>query len=236
MRFKDFMNKKYWILLYFAVLAVDLFAVYSGNETIRYASKTLLMPLLVVYFVLKTKSFIHSLKKWMILALVFSWTGDIFLLFEYSNSNYFIFGLIAFLVAHVFYIVLFDKIRIQEQFKQSLLPLLPIAVYYILLITLLQPKLGAMQKPVSIYGLVISIMLSFAADLWRLKDRRTAFLIISGAILFITSDSLLAINKFHKQFEYAGLAVMFTYGIAQLLITLGAARHISSSSTHKFAS
>ena len=171
----------------------------------------------------------------MILALVFSWIGDVMLMFESFDSNYFIFGLVAFLVAHVFYIVLFDRVRVKENFKQSLLPLLPIAVYYILLISLLQPNLGGMQKPVSIYGLIISFMLSFAADLWRLKDKQVSFSIISGAILFITSDSLLAINKFYKQFEFAGFAVMITYGIAQLLITLGVARYISSSSTHKFA-
>ena len=172
----------------------------------------------------------------MILSLAFSWLGDILLMFESLNSSYFIFGLIAFLIAHVFYIVLFDQIRVREKFKQSLLPLLPIAIYYFLLISLLQPNLGGMQKPVSIYGLVISIMLSFAADLWRLKNKTASFLLISGALLFITSDSLLAINKFYKQFEYAGIAVMSTYGIAQLLITLGIARYISSSSTHKFAS
>lgn len=232
----DLMNTKYWIIIYLAALAIDLYAVSSNNETIRYVSKSLLMPLLIGFFIFSTKGLSTPLKKWLMLALVFSWVGDILLMFESLNSNYFIFGLIAFLIAHVSYIVLFDQVRVKEKFKQSLLPLLPIAVYYILLITLLQPNLGGMQKPVRIYGLVISIMLSFAADLWRLKDKLASFLIICGATLFITSDSLLAINKFHKQFEWAGIAVMLTYGIAQLLITLGAARYISSSSTHKFAS
>ena len=230
------MNSKYWIIIYLAVLAVDLYAVYSGNDAFRYVTKPLLMPLLIVYFVLDAKSSALSLKKWVILALGFSWLGDMLLMFESLSTSYFIFGLIAFLIAHVFYIILFDQIRVKEKFKQSLLPLLPIAIYYFLLISLLQPNLGGMQKPVSIYGLVISVMLSFAADLWRLKDKTASFLIIFGALLFITSDSLLAINKFHKQFQYAGIAVMLTYGIAQLLITLGVARYISSSSTHKFAS
>jgi uncharacterized membrane protein YhhN len=125
---------------------------------------------------------------------------------------------------------LFDLIRIREKIKQSLLPLLPIAVYYFLLITLLQPTLGKMQKPVAIYGIIISIMLSFAIDLWRMKDRTISFYVILGALLFITSDSLLAINKFYKSFEYAGIAIMATYGIAQLLITLGAVRYITSTS------
>jgi uncharacterized membrane protein YhhN len=228
------MNKKAWTIFYLAVLAVDLYAVYSGNEMIRYVSKSLLMPLLIIFFITSTKTSYSTLKKWIILALLFSWAGDLLLMFESSNSNFFIFGLIGFLIAHIFYIVLFDSIRVKEKFKQSLFPLLPIAVYYLVLIGLLQPHLGDMQKPVAIYGLVISIMLSFAIDLWRLKDRSVAFLIIFGAFLFICSDSLLAINKFYKQFEYAGIAVMLTYGIAQLLITLGAILYINSSS-HKFA-
>lgn len=192
------------------------------------------MPLLVLFFIFDTRSFNSSLKKWMILALLFSWAGDVLLMFEPINTNFFIFGLIGFLIAHIFYIVFFDQVRVREKFKQSLLPLLPIAVYYIFLISLLQPNLGGMQKPVSIYGLVISFMLSFAIDLWRLKDKTASFLIVFGALLFITSDSLLAINKFYKQFEYAGIAVMSTYGFAQLLITIGAVKYISSSS-HKFA-
>jgi uncharacterized membrane protein YhhN len=140
------MNKKAWTIFYLAVLAVDLYAVYSGNETIRYVSKSLLMPLLVVFFVAGTKNISSSSKKWMILALLFSWAGDVLLMFESSNSNFFIFGLVGFLVAHIFYIILFDSIRVKEKIKQSLLPLLPIAVYYLVLIGLLQPHLGNMEN------------------------------------------------------------------------------------------
>jgi len=223
-------KKTGWIILFVAVLLVDLAAVYFKNETLRYITKPLLMPLLVIYFVYAVRSFPSSLKKWIILALAFSWLGDVLLMFESAKSSFFIFGLVAFLIAHIFYIVLFDQLRVKEKIKQSLFPLLPIAIYYILLMTLLQPYLGKMQKPVSVYGLVISIMLSFAVDLWRSKDRVASFLIILGAILFITSDSLLAINKFYQSFEFAGIAIMLTYGLAQLLITLGAVRYISSAS------
>lgn len=224
------MKNKGWVILFIVVLLADLIAVYLGKEILRYATKPLLMPLLVIYFVSVVKFFVSSLKKWMILALAFSWLGDVLLIFESANSSFFIFGLVAFLIAHMLYIILFDQIRIKEKVKQSLFPLLPIAVYYFLLISLLQPTLGEMKKPVGIYGLIISIMLSFAIDLWRIKDRVVSFYIISGALLFITSDSLLAINKFYSSFQYAGILIMLTYGIAQLLITLGAARYISSNS------
>ena len=166
----------------------------------------------------------------MLLALAFSWLGDVLLMFELIHGSFFIFGLTAFLVAHIFYIVLFDQVRVKEKIRQSLLPLLPIAIYYILLMSLLQPYLGNMQKPVSVYGLVISIMLSFAVDLWRSKDLVASFFVILGALLFISSDSLLAINKFYSSFEFAGILIMLTYGTAQLFITLGTVRYISSAS------
>lgn len=224
------MNKKIWITIYLAALTVDLIAVYSNNDTVRYVTKPMLMPLLVGYFIASTSTTASPLKKWIIFALVFSWLGDVLLMFESENSSFFIFGLVAFLIAHIFYIILFDRVRVKEKVKQSLLPLLPIAIYYILLISLLQPYLDEMRKPVSIYGIIISIMLSFAIDLWRLKDRVASFLIIFGALLFIASDSLLAINKFYNAFEYAGIAIMLTYGIAQLLMGLGTVRYISSAS------
>jgi uncharacterized membrane protein YhhN len=219
-----------WLFLFAFILIADLISIYFESEISRYFTKPLLMPLLVFYFVLATGSISSSLKKWLILALLFSWAGDVLLMFEPMNRLFFIFGLAAFLIAHIFYIILFDLIRVKERVRQSLLPLLPIALYYLVLIGLLQPHLAEMKKPVNIYGLIICIMLSFAIDLWRIKDRKVSFFIITGAFLFIVSDSLLAINKFYNSFEFAGIAIMLTYGIAQLLITVGTARYISSAS------
>ena len=144
------MNKKFLIILYILVLVADLFAVYTGNETLRYITKPLLMPLLIFLFISQTTSFASSLKKWIILALAFSWAGDVLLMFDSISSNFFIFGLVGFLLAHIFYIILFDLIRLREKLKQSLLPLLPIAIYYFLLISLLQPHLSEMKNPVII--------------------------------------------------------------------------------------
>lgn len=177
---KSKVKKTTWLFLFAFILFADLISIYFESEISRYFTKPLLMPLLFLYFVLATGSISSSLKKWMILALLFSWAGDVLLMFEPMNGMFFIFGLAAFLIAHIFYIILFDLIRVKDKVRQSLLPLLPIAVYYIVLIGLLQPHLGEMKKPVSIYGLIISIMLSFAIDLWRIKDRMISVLIISG--------------------------------------------------------
>jgi uncharacterized membrane protein YhhN len=224
------MNKSFWIILYLVVLVADLFAVYNGNETLRYITKPLLIPLLITFFIFQTKDFAWSLKKWLALALVFSWAGDVLLMFESTNSHFFIFGLVAFLIAHIFYILFFENVIRNEGLSKNYWWFLPVIIYYIALIYILSPNLGNMKLPVRIYGIVISYMLIQSLQTGRLKDPGAATLMIAGAVLFITSDSILAINKFYESFEYAGIAIMLTYGIAQLLITLGAVKYISSAS------
>ena len=224
------MNKRFWIILYFVALGADLFAVYNGNETLRSIIKPLLMPLLIAFFIFQTKDFISPLKKWIILALIFSWAGDVLLMFESINGNFFIFGLVAFLIAHIFYILFYENVIRKEGLRKNYWWFIPVIIYYIALIYILSPHLGDMKLPVRIYGIVISYMLIQALQTGRIKNPCAATLMIAGAVLFITSDSILAINKFYESFEYAGMAIMLTYGIAQLLITLGAVTYITSTS------
>lgn len=224
------MNKKFWIILYLSALAADLFAVYNSNEILRYITKPLLMPLLIIYFLAETHSFSSSLKRWIVLALLFSWAGDVLLMFESTFSNFFIFGLVAFLIAHIFYILFYENVIRKEGLRKNYWWFLPVILYYIALIYMLSPKLGNMKLPVRIYGIVISYMLIQALHTERIKNMAAATLMIGGAVLFITSDSILAVNKFYESFGYAGIAIMLTYGIAQLLITLGAVKYISSAS------
>ena len=222
------MNKGFWIILFIVILLTDLFAVYTSNETLRYITKPLLMPLLITFFIFQTKDFSSPLKKWITFALVFSWAGDVLLMFESTDGNFFIFGLVAFLIAHIFYILFFENVIRNEGVNKNYWWFLPVIIYYIALIYILSPNLGDMKLPVRIYGIVISYMLIQALQTGRIKDFGAATLMITGAVLFITSDSILAINKFYESFEYAGIVIMLTYGIAQLLITLGAVRYITS--------
>ena len=222
------MNKRFWIIVYFLVLVADLLAVYTGNETLRYITKPLLMPLLIFLFISLTTGVTSFLKKCIILALLFSWAGDVLLMFESTNGNFFIFGLAAFLIAHIFYILFYEGIIRREGLRKNYWWLIPVIIYYIALIYILSPNLGDMVWPVRIYGIVICYMLIQALQAGRIKDLGAATLMIGGAVLFISSDSILAINKFYEPFEFAGIAIMLTYGIAQLLITLGALRYITS--------
>ena len=60
------------------------------------------------------------------------------------------------------------------------------------------------------------------------KHKRAGLWMMLGAILFVASDTLLAFNKFYATFNYSGILIMLTYGLAQLFIAHGAAKYINS--------
>jgi len=227
------MKKTIWIALFLLVLVVNLIAIYSNSESLQFLTKPLLMPLLAIYLLLRTNTINSNLKGWIFLALFFSWAGDIFLLFEERGPNFFLLGLSAFLVAQVFYIVFFHNIRMREYIRGNALLLLLVIVYYSVLINVLAPYLGNMKLPVRIYGVVLSFMVMLAMHTMLGKNKKAALWMTMGAILFVVSDSLLAVNKFFSGFNNAGVVIMLTYGLAQLFITEGAVRYINSETLNK---
>jgi uncharacterized membrane protein YhhN len=76
-----------------------------------------------------------------------------------------------------------------------------------------------------IYALAITLMALTALFRYGRTNSTSFLLIFIGAVLFMVSDSLLAINKFHHAFSAAGALVMLTYSVAQFLIVEGALAH-----------
>jgi uncharacterized membrane protein YhhN len=216
------------LLLFGLLFLLDLVVVWSGEEGMRVFTKPWLMPALAgyVFAVIKTNS---SFKRLLIIALFFCWAGDILLMIRSDTTTFFLLGLSAFLVAHIYYIGFFHRVRMKERVRDRWWWLPLIAAYYAALIALLYPHLGGMKVPVLIYGLVISFMLLQAVHMLYVRKVRTAGQFMAmGAALFILSDSVLAVNKFHTPFEEAAIGIMFTYGMAQVLIVTGAVRYIQS--------
>jgi uncharacterized membrane protein YhhN len=222
------MKKKYRILLFAAILTADLIAIQLHYKMAEYIFKPLIIIWLMSYFVLQSRHVQSSLKKWVILALLFSWLGDVLLMFQDDNSLFFLLGLSSFLIAHIFYILFFHFVRMNERVKSRWYLLLIVAVYYAVLIVILSPYLGDMKLPVRVYAVVISFMFMLAMHMLFIKNKSAGLWMMVGALLFVISDSILAINKFYQSFEMAGIVVMLTYGLAQLFITEGAIRYMSS--------
>ena len=222
------MKKTIWIILFLFVLLANLIAIYLNNETLRFVAKPFLIPLVIIYLLVQIRLANSNLKAWVILALFFSWAGDILLMFEERKPIFFLLGLSAFLIAQVFYIIFFHNIRMREYIRGNALFLLLVIVYYSILISVLSPYLGDMKLPVRIYGVVLSFMLMLAMHTMLGKNKKAGLWMMLGAILFVISDSLLALNKFLTAFNYAGIIIMVSYGFAQLFITEGAVKYINS--------
>lgn len=222
------MKEKHWILLFILVLAGDIIGVQADNALLQMVFKPLIIPVLVGYFSSQIKSVSNGIAKWVLLALIFSLTGDVLLMFQDKNPDFFLFGLSAFLLAHIFYIMFFHQVRVREKIKPNIWFLLVVVLYYAGLIVWLSPYLGEMKLPVRIYGLVISFMFMLAMHMSAIKNKGAGGWMMWGALLFVISDSVLAINQFYQSFEGAGVLIMLTYGFAQLFIVKGAIGYLIS--------
>jgi alkenylglycerophosphocholine hydrolase len=143
---------------------------------------------------------------------LFSDLGDILL--ELNRTDYFVFGLAAFLIAHIFYIALFMR---KPVFKKSRLIIVFIIVAYgVVFGSVLIPNLGSMMIPVVAY-LVVILFMGISASL---GSNNHSF-IIFGACLFILSDSIIAVNKFVTPIPFSSFWFMTVYYTAQFFIMSG---------------
>ncbi len=222
------MKNTNWIIGYLLIVGVHLTGIALDHQLIEYVTKPMLVAYLFVFFLLRVGKGHANLKKWILAALAFSWIGDVLLMFQEKNANFFLAGLGSFLLAHIFYIVFFHIIRIRENIKSNAWMLILVVVYYALLLSLLSPYLGDMKLAVRIYGLVISFMFMLAMHMLYLRDKQAGRWMIAGATFFVLSDTILAINKFYQPFSEAGILIMLTYALAQLFLVLGALRFLGN--------
>jgi len=223
------MKKQIWVPAFLAALLADIAGIQTGNELLQWISKPLILPFLLLYFLSETTAVSSPLKKWIFLALIFSWAGDVLLMFQGTNELFFLLGLSAFLLAHIFYILFFHFVRLREKIPGNGWFLLFLLIYYSVLMRELSPFLGPLTIPVRVYGLVISIMLLMAMHMKALTVKKAGWSMLAGAALFVLSDSVLAIYKFYQPFELAGLVIMLTYGAAQYFIVKGAIEYLRTS-------
>lgn len=190
--------------------------------TVETLLKSLIIPYLILLFLFNTGHLNKKLHALMLAGLLFSWAGDVILEFAIRNENLFVAGLLSFLLAHIMYIIVFLYTRGKNSFAGTgILLLLPVVIYGIILVSFLYSGLGAMRFPVIVYAAVILTMLSAAMNRKEKVNKKSYRLVLTGAILFVISDSVIAINKFSYGFRSAGIVILTTYILAQYLIVTG---------------
>jgi uncharacterized membrane protein YhhN len=208
-----------WRILYLISAIAVLAGLLLGLPSLYVAAKPLLMITLLVYFVIASKGY-PRWRYYVMAALVFSWAGDVFLI----SSEWFIAGLVSFLIAHVFYIIAYQATGASHGELRPL-DILKFAVYGVVLMWIIYPGLGDMLAPVLIYALVL-----LAMGVWAHKRRGATTtasfkLVAVGAILFALSDGLIAVNKFAYPIPAERILIMSIYMTAQYLIVQGLTKH-----------
>lgn len=193
-------------ILFFAFSMLYLVLLPFGTLSISWLLKVL--PIIVLFIaVLKTPIF--SGKALMLLALIFSASGDILL-----EQGLFIFGIAAFLIAQLHYGAYFAKNWSSLKTRWYLSAF--IVLFMTVMAFLLVPHLGQFTLPVFAYLLVIGLM-GLLATQSKMPLRWSVF----GALMFILSDSFIAINRFLHPLPLESYLIMTSYYLAQWMIIHG---------------
>lgn len=189
-------------------------------------AKPMVMISLLIFYLQKQRQRHYLAIGWMLGAIIGSLLGDIFLMFE--GKWWFILGLGSFLVAHVCYVFVFRNSTRREGemslIKRKPWAVVPFLIYAVLLILVLWPLPQGLAIPIIVYALVISVMALMALNRWKQAPEFSFGLVFMGAMLFILSDSLIAVDRFGPdQLTIPGipLLIMVTYMLAQYLIITG---------------
>lgn len=198
-------------------------------------TKALLMPVLIWYYYQASGPGLGAVQKLILVGFIFSWSGDVNLMMPRLESLkpyeelFFLVGLVSFLITHVLYMLAFKK-DLGNNAEQTLLKakpwlVLPVLVAYAGLLAVLLPAIKAnepdMMIPVIVYASVITAMVIFAINRYGKVSFGSYVTVLAGALLFMFSDSNIAINKFHTPFTLAPMVIMSTYILSQFLFAKG---------------
>lgn len=180
---------------------------------IHYIFKPLTMILIILLASVVSPGVRTSYTYLILAALLFSLIGDVFIMLWREDM---LKGLVAFLIAHIFYISAF----LQDIESFHFFILIPIFVYAGLFFSFLCKSLSKLRFPVLAYIIVISFMGCLAVNRFLNLQDKNSLLAFLGAVFFLVSESVWAINRFKKPFASAEIIILGTYFSAQTLLAL----------------
>jgi uncharacterized membrane protein YhhN len=210
-----------WTLLapYLAATALHLVCDVAGWNALADATQVLLMPALALFLAgsAREPAPLLRLTRW---AILFSWLGDSVPLLLTGDAAFGV-KLACFLLAQVCYIRAFAPYAATSLLRTRRAWLAPYAVAVVVLLALCVPAAGALAPAVVVYGCCLATMAVLATGLNPLTW--------AGAAVFMTSDSLIALDAFGVWTQPGhDFWVMATYCAAQLLLVLGVLRQAAA--------
>jgi len=203
-----------WLTVMAIVSAlIHLRAEYLGPDWQIYVFKPLTMMFVLLIAVRAEKTTSPRYKRMIALGLSLSLIGDVLLMLP---VDLFLPGLIVFLLAHVVYLTAF-WIDSPHGRGPGWAPI-PYMLYAVIVYSMLLPGLEEMTIPVLVYVIIINWMGWFALRRWLMLRQAAAGMAAAGAVFFIFSDTVLALNCFLQPFEAATALVLVSYYVAQWLL------------------
>ena len=211
--------KYVFLAIFIIVTSIHLYASLKQDKKLRNQTKPFILLSLLGFYLLAAR----APSTWIILALIFSWLGDVLLMPK--GVKWFTAGGICFMISHVFFILGYLKDVSFGTIPVWLVILL--AVLFFAAVTCIFSKLKphlpkALFYPMYLYLLINGAMNCFAIFRWVSFPAAATVITAIGAVLFFISDSSLFFVRFNKDSRLkTHFLVMLTYSIGQLLIVLG---------------
>ena len=201
---------------------LDWYAVYKGWKKFEYFLKPVTMVFLFVFLLISTS--LQGIALWFGIGIILSMAGDIFLML---SKEQFIAGLVAFLLAHLAYIIGFNQsfppFNMIGLVWAILLGMVAAQLYKQIATGLVRQKKDELLKAALAYTGVITIMLLSA--LLTLShpdwDSRAAITVSVGAALFVLSDAIFMWNKFVNPIKNGRVMNMVAYHLGQIILIYG---------------
>lgn len=217
-------NHKLFTIVYLIFALIESFGeLLKLPNQINLFTKPALMITLILYLLTAVKGIKFKDKTLFIFAMIFALLGDTFLMFQAQNPLFFMLGLGSFLLMQIGYSVYFNR---EIEFKKSFLfqkPywIIPVIVFALTLYKIVSENAGGLKGAILAYTICIATMMLSAINRFGQISQKSFRWVFFGALFFLISDSVLAVNKFANPVPNAGFWIMSTYTLAQYLIVRG---------------
>jgi uncharacterized membrane protein YhhN len=173
------------------------------------------MPILTLFYIFDSDNISFKI----ILAMFFSWCGDILLVNPRKFKLYA--GVLSFFGAHILYILVFIDMVSEVNIMTFIFSSLSVLLVECFFIGKLH--IPAVYKlPMIMYGIAIGFLVVFSLQVFIYYKSIVSILFVVGSILFFISDAVLAyFNTIKIMTKNPLTVVMLSYTIAQVCIVLG---------------
>ena len=206
------------VILTFASATVAILSKTLGwHPNIFYTSKPLTTTLILLPVLVLASNSTSAYAPLIAAGLAFALLGDILLMLPEER---FVMGIGSFAATHALYLAAFISAAGLALINPSTIPLI---LFSVIMTRFLWAGLRkSLQIPVLAYIVLITIMTAQAIGGAVESEGASLAIAAAGAVLFLASDSMLAIDRFRLPFKAAQASVLSTYWLGQWLIALSA--------------